>query len=63
MLELMHEKILPEEIKKQEKRRVHMEKRAISEKMLEALRCFLNGEKVMWEDGLSGEDWQMLFRL
>ena len=44
MLELMHEKILPEEIKKQEKRRVHMEKRAISEKMLEALRCFLNGK-------------------
>ena len=40
-----------------------MEKRAISEKMLEALRCFLNGEKVMWEDGVSAEDWQMLFRL
>ena len=40
-----------------------MEKRAISEKMLEALRCFLNGEKVMWEEGLSAEDWQMLFRL
>lgn len=40
-----------------------MEKRAINEKMLEALRCFLNGEKVMWEDGVSAEDWQMLFRL
>ena len=40
-----------------------MEKRAISEKLLEALRCFLNGEKVMWEDGVSAEDWQMLFRL
>lgn len=40
-----------------------MEKRAINEKMLEALCCFLNGEKVMWEDGVSAEDWQMLFRL
>lgn len=40
-----------------------MEKRAISEKMLEALRCFLNGENIMWEDGVSAEDWQMLFRL
>ena len=40
-----------------------MKLNAISEKMLEALRCFLNGEKVMWEDGLSAEDWTELFRL
>lgn len=40
-----------------------MGKRAISEKMLEALRCFLNGKKVTWEEGLSAEDWQTLFRL
>ncbi|HJC42634.1 MAG TPA: nucleotidyltransferase family protein [Candidatus Mediterraneibacter gallistercoris] len=40
-----------------------MKLNAISEKMLEALRCFLNGEKVMWEDGLSAEDWAELFRL
>ena len=40
-----------------------MGKRAISEKMLEALRCFLNGKKVTWEEGLSTEDWQTLFRL
>lgn len=35
----------------------------ISEKMLEALRCFLNGEKVTWEDGLTAQDWSDLFRL
>ena len=40
-----------------------MGKRAISEKMLEAFRCFLNGKKVTWEEGLSAEDWQTLFRL
>ena len=40
-----------------------MKLNAISEKMLEALRCFLNGEKVMWEDGLSADDWAGLFRL
>ena len=40
-----------------------MKLNAISEKMLEALRCFLNGEKVTWEDGLSAEDWAELFRL
>ena len=40
-----------------------MLKSAISEKMLEAFRCFLNGEKVKWEDGMSAEDWQTLFRL
>lgn len=40
-----------------------MKLNAISEKMLEALRCFLNGDKVTWEDGLSAEDWAELFRL
>ena len=40
-----------------------MKLNAISEKMLEALRCFLNGDKVMWEDDLSAEDWAELFRL
>lgn len=40
-----------------------MLKSAISEKMLEAFRCFLNGEKVKWEDGISAEDWQTLFKL
>lgn len=36
---------------------------AISEKMLEAFRCFLNGEKVLWEEGMSADDWAELFRL
>lgn len=36
---------------------------AISNKMLEAFRCFLNGEKVLWEDSMSEEDWLDLFRL
>ena len=36
---------------------------AISNKMLEAFRCFLNGEKVLWEDSMSEEDWSDLFRL
>ena len=40
-----------------------MKLNAISEKMLEVLRCFLNGDKVTWEDGLSAEDWAELFRL
>lgn len=40
-----------------------MLKSAISEKMLEAFRCFLNGEKVTWEDGLEADDWADLFRL
>ena len=40
-----------------------MKLNAISEKMLEALRCFLNGDKVTWEDGLGAEDWAELFRL
>ena len=40
-----------------------MKLNVISEKMLEALRCFLNGDKVTWEDGLGAEDWAELFRL
>lgn len=36
---------------------------AISDKMLEAFRCFLNGKKVLWENGMSAEDWSELFRL
>lgn len=36
---------------------------AISEKMLEALCCFLNDEKVKWEEGISPEEWSELFRL
>lgn len=36
---------------------------AISNKMLEAFRCFLNGEKVLWQKGISAEDWTELFRL
>ena len=34
-----------------------------SGRMLEALRCSLNGEKVTWEDGPSAQDWAELFRL
>ena len=37
--------------------------KTISEKMLEAFRCFLKGENVSWEDGMSAEDWAGLFRL
>ena len=40
-----------------------MEKSAVNERMLEALRCFLNGEKVTWEDGMSAEDWKDFFSL
>lgn len=36
---------------------------AISERMLEALRCFLNGEKVTWDHKMGAEDWAGLFRL
>ena len=35
----------------------------IQEKMLEALRCFLNGTQVNWKDGLSAGDWTALFKL
>lgn len=35
----------------------------IQEKMLEALRCFLNGTKTDWQDGLSAGDWAALFKL
>lgn len=35
----------------------------ISGRMLEALRCSLNGEKVTWEDGPAAQDWAELFRL
>ena len=34
----------------------------INERMVEAFRCFLNGEKVMWVSGMSGQDWAELFR-
>ena len=40
-----------------------MEKGAVNERMLEALRCFLNGMKVTWEDGMSADDWRSFFRL
>ena len=37
--------------------------KAVSEKMLEAFRCFLKGENVSWKDDMSAEDWAELFRL
>lgn len=40
-----------------------MEKNALNEKMLEALRCFQNGEKAAWKDGFIAEDWREFFRL
>ena len=40
-----------------------MEKNAVNERILEALRCFLNGMKVNWEDGMTAEDWAEFFRL
>ena len=40
-----------------------MEKNALNEKMLEALRGFQNGEKAAWKDGFSAEDWQEFFCL
>lgn len=39
-----------------------MERNALNGKMLEALRCFRNGEKVNWESGISAEEWRELFR-
>ena len=36
---------------------------AVSEKMLEAMKCFLNGEKVLWKDGMDADSWSELFRL
>lgn len=36
---------------------------AVSEKMLEAMKCFLNGEKVLWEEGVSPRQWEELFVL
>ncbi len=35
----------------------------ISERMLEALRCFVDGRSVVWERGVEAEDWAELFRL
>lgn len=35
----------------------------ISKKMLEAFRCFLNGETVLWENTMTADDWIGLFRL
>ena len=35
----------------------------ISEKMMEALCCFLKGRKAVWEDGLDAEEWAEFFRL
>ena len=39
-----------------------MERNALNGKMLEALRCFRNGEKVNWESGISAKEWRELFR-
>lgn len=35
----------------------------VSERMLEAMKCFLNGEKVLWKDGMEPAQWEELFRL
>lgn len=57
----MHEKTADEDVL--QRRRVHMKKSVLNEKMLEALCCFLKGVKVTWEDGMTAEDWRDLFRL
>lgn len=43
--------------------RNHWKMKEISEKMLEAFRCFLNGENVTWKDGVSAGEWEELFQL
>ena len=35
----------------------------VKKRLLEALKCFLEGEKVQWESGISGEEWGELFDL
>ncbi len=40
-----------------------MEKSTVNKKILEALRCFLKGTKVTWEDGISAGEWRELFAL
>lgn len=40
-----------------------MEKSTVSGKLLEAIRCFLKGEKVLWDQGMDAARWEELFRL
>ena len=40
-----------------------MEMNARSERMLEAIRCFLNGKKAEWQDDISEAEWMELFGL
>ena len=40
-----------------------MEMNARNERMLEAIRCFLNGKKADWQEEISGEEWMELFGL
>lgn len=35
----------------------------VSDRFLEALRCFLEGKKAEWETGISGEEWMELFQM
>ena len=35
----------------------------VSDRLLEALRCFPEGKKVTWETGISGEEWMELFQM
>ena len=34
-----------------------MEKSTVSGKLLEAIRCFLKGEKVLWDQGMDAARW------
>ena len=36
---------------------------ARNERMLEAIRCFLNGKKVEWQEDITEEEWMELFGL
>lgn len=38
-------------------------KNLVSDRFLEALRCFLEGKKAKWETGISGEEWMELFQM
>lgn len=38
-------------------------KNIVSDRCLEALRCFLEGKKAEWETGISKEEWMELFRM
>ena len=40
-----------------------MEKSTVSGQLLEAIRCFLKGEKVLWDQGMDAARWEELFRL